>query len=209
MLKHIYSFLLLLQLPVWAGAHYYEGGSYFVTGLNKDLLAKDNVEADFAVRPPAMWCGVYGTKKVEIKSFKHEVRQAAKLFLDKENAPALAVFFNTKRIKLIEEYPDLKAPRDHLTKAPKKLLLGDSVTETYEVGILTGKGLFIYKDGKFVGSDIKNHKGYLRGLTFYIEYLQDVSDAFYPKMWGCQLPKKVLTIKPKEQHPKGDHINNL
>ena len=102
MLKIIAIFLFSLSVNLFAGTYYYKGGSYFVTGLNKDLLSKDKVEASFAVRPPAMMCGVYGVRRAEIQGFKKEVRLAAKDFLKPEVGPALAVFFAT-RLKLFEE----------------------------------------------------------------------------------------------------------
>ncbi len=186
-MKVIPVILLLFPLNLWAGAHYYEGGAFFVTGLNKSLLAKADIEASFAVQPPAKWCGVYGAKKGKIIGFKKEVREAAEQFLEPNVGPALAVFYSTGRFKLIEEYPEITNPNEHLIKSPKRIVLGDDASESYEFGVLTAKGFFIYKDGRFAPSYIKNHQGYLNDLLFYIEYLQDASDLFYPKVWQCQL----------------------
>ena len=191
MLKKVVIVLFSLSANLFAGTYYYKGGGYFVTGLNTNLLSKENVEASFAVRPPAMFCGVYGVRKAEIKGFKQDVRLAAKEFLQPETGPALAIFFSTQRLKLFEDYPNIKDPHGHLSeKLPKKITLGDDATESYEFGILTGKGFWVYKDGGFVKSYLKDHKGYLSGLVFYIEYLQDLSKPRYPARWGCQNFKK-------------------
>ena len=187
MLKKIAILMLSLSANVFAGTYYYKGGSFFVTALNEKLLSDEKVEAYFAVRPPAMMCGVYGVRKSEIQNFGQELRLASKEFLKPETGPALAVFFSTQRLKLFKDYPDIKDPHGHAAeKLPEIVKLGDDPEESYEFGILTWKGFFVYKDGKFAQSYLKDHKGYLSGLLFYIEYLQDLSKPFYLARWGCQ-----------------------
>ncbi len=169
-----------------AGSHYYEGQAFFVTGLNKTILAANTVQAKFAVRPPSMMCGVYGIRDAEIRNFDQAIRKKAKEYLEKEHGPALAIFFSSDRTKLFDEYSKIESKeKKAVDKLPEALILGDSKTETYEFGILTGKGFFVYKEGEFVRSYMKDYGFRLEGLLRYREYLEDLRKPFYPSRWGC------------------------
>ncbi|MFT7303010.1 MAG: hypothetical protein ACI8UZ_001848 [Akkermansiaceae bacterium] len=89
MLKKIAILMLSLSANVFAGTYYYKGGSFFVTALNEKLLSDEKVEADFAVRPPATMCGVYGVRKSEIQNFGQELRLASKEFGEVKVPPCL------------------------------------------------------------------------------------------------------------------------
>jgi hypothetical protein len=183
--------VFLFSIPAYAGSYSYEGGAFFVTALNHSLLAKGEVTAKFAVRPPAMMCGVFGVSSATITGFKEELRLKARDFLEKETGPALAIFFSPDRAKLFEDYPEAMVNQHAFAEElPILITLGDAKTETYEFAILTGNGFFVFKDGKFTRSFMKDYGNRLDGLLRYSEYLQDPKEAFhYEGLWGCLEPK--------------------
>lgn len=168
-----------------AGTHSYEGGAFFVTGLNKSLFSKGIVEAEFAVRPPAMWCGRYGVSKAQIKGLNEDLKIKMNAYLKKKYGPALVVFFTQGRNKLFEDYPAPKVGAYPSESLPKLLVLGDSPTETYEIGVLTGGDFFVYKEESFVRSSMKGYGPHLDGLSQYVEYLQGIREPLYQRLWGC------------------------
>ncbi len=184
--------VFLFSITSYAGTHRYEGGAFFVTALNHPLLAKGEVTAEYAVRPPAMMCGIFGVSSARITGFKEELRLKARDFLEKETGPALAIFFSPDRAKLFEDYPEAMVKQHAFAEElPLLMTLGDSKTETYEFAILTGNGFFVFNDGKFSRSFMKDYGNCLDGLLRYTEYLQDPKEVFYLSLWGCLEPKAV------------------
>ena len=134
-----------------------------------------------------MWCGIYGVKQAEIYGFKKEIRTMAEQFLKPEHGPALAIFYTTERNKLFNDYPFPRNYRNHNSpKLPATIKLGDDPSETYSFGIFTRKGFYIYQDGEFTSSHLKNYYGDLSEIIRYLEYLQDPTDRFHLYLWGCE-----------------------